>query len=94
MSFIDYLPCMDTLPYSLLKFGTSIIIALIISILVIHVGRENFNGSKGLQLLSGTHFTTYWFANYIFDLAICFFNAGTLVAMIKLVITIKNDSTI
>ena len=93
-SFIDVLPCMDTLPYSLLNLGNSIIVGLIISLLVVHVGREKGNGSKGLQLLSGTHFITYWIANYLFDLAVCIFNAAALVAMIKLVNAVKNDSTI
>ena len=52
-SFVDYLPCVDTLPYSILNFINSIIISLVISIIVAHVGRERASGSKGLQLLSG-----------------------------------------
>ena len=93
-SFIDYLPCIDSLPYSILNFSTSIIIGLIISILVIHVGRERVNGSKGLQMLSGTNFITYWFSNYIFDLIICFINICSLVSMLKLVNAIANNSSI
>jgi hypothetical protein len=51
--FLSFLPCLDTLPLSIFNFINSIIVALIISIIVIHVGRERVNGSKGLQLLSG-----------------------------------------
>jgi hypothetical protein len=51
--FLSFLPCLDTLPLSILNFINSIIVALIISIIVVHVGRERVNGSKGLQLMSG-----------------------------------------
>ncbi len=67
--------------------------AFIISILVIHVSNERISGSKCLQLLSGTHFTTYWLSNYIFDLAICFLNIFSMLFVIKLVDFVKNDQT-
>jgi hypothetical protein len=93
-SFVDYLPCVDTLPYSIINFINSIIISLVISIIVVHVGRERASGSKGLQLLSGTNFVTYWLSNHIFDFIICLFNAATMVAMIKAVNFSKNDSSV
>jgi hypothetical protein len=93
-NFVDYLACLDTLPLSILNFINAIVIGFVISFIVVHVGRERINGSKSLQLLSGTHFVTYWTANHIFDFIICFFNIGTMIAMLKLVNSIKNDSTI
>ena len=93
-SFLDYLPCVDTLPYSILNFINSIIVGLAISVFVVHVGRERASGSKKLQLLSGTHFITYWISNHVFDMIICFFNVATMIAMIKLVNSIKNDTSI
>ena len=93
-TFVDYLACLDTLPLSILNFVNAIIIGFIISIIVVHIGRERVNGSKGLQLLSGTHFVTYWAANHIFDFIVCLFNVGTMVAMLKLVNSIRNDSSI
>ena len=93
-SFLSFLPCLDTLPLSILNFINSIIVALIISIIVVHVGRERVNGSKGLQLLSGTHYFTYWMANHIFDLTICLFNILTMVFTLKIINSIRNDSSV
>ena len=92
--FVDYLACLDTLPLSILNFINAILIGFIISFIVVHVGRERVNGSKGLQLLSGTHFVTYWASNHIFDFIVCLFNIGTMVAMLKLVNSIRNDTAI
>ena len=92
-TFVDYLACIDTLPLSILNFVNAIIIGFIISIFVILVGREKANGSKGLQLLSGTHYIAYWISNHIFDFLICLFNISSMVCMILLVSSVKNDST-
>lgn len=61
--------------------------------MVIHVTRERVNGSKKLQLLNGTHFTTYWLSNYLFDLTTCFINISSMVFIIKMVDLAKNDPT-
>lgn len=58
-----------------------------------HMGRERLNGSKQLQLLSGTHFGTYWLSNYIFDLITCLINVSSMVFIIKMVDLSKNDPT-
>ena len=71
----------------------SLIVAFMISGIVIHVTRERTSGSKLLQLLSGTHYATYWFSNYIFDLSVFVFNFTTMTIVIKLVDIIKNDPT-
>ena len=92
--FIALLPCIDTLPLSILNFVNAVIIGIIISTIVVHVGKERINGSKGLQLLSGTHFATYWIANHLFDLAVCFFNIITMVCMLVIINSIRNDSTV
>lgn len=59
-SYLEVLACIDVLPLSLLDFLNAIIVALMISLMVIHVGRERTSGSKQLQFLSGTHYVTYW----------------------------------
>lgn len=60
---------------------------------VIHVSKERLNGSKSLQLLTGTHFKIYWLSNYIFDMTLCIFNATSVVLAIKLMAIIKDDKT-
>jgi hypothetical protein len=92
-NFIEYLACIDILPISLLNMLNSIIVASMISAMVIHVTRERTNGSKLLQYLAGTHYLTYWISNYLFDLAICFFNFSTMVIALKIVDLAKNDPT-
>ena len=89
--FLELLACFDTVPLTLINFINAVIVAFVISILVMHVSRERLNGSKQLQLLSGTNYITYWISNYIFDLFICLFIASTMVLMLKLVDLIKND---
>ena len=46
-----------------------------------------------MQLLSGTHYSVYWFSNYLFDFCICFLQLVSMVIALKVVDTIKNDST-
>ena len=83
--------CVDVLPVSLVNMVNTILVAFMMSIIVIHVSRERISGSKGLQLLTGTHFITYWASNYLFDLAICVFNVTMIVFAMKIVNWIKND---
>lgn len=71
----------------------SIIIALIISILVINVARERVNGSKCLQLITGTKSYVYWLSNYLFDMFVCLFIIATMIVALKLVDLAKNDPT-
>ena len=59
----------------------------------IHVSAERINGSKSLQLLTGTHFLTYWLSNYVFDICVCLFNVCTILLSIKLVDAARNDPT-
>ena len=92
-NFLEILACIDSLPVSLLNFINSIIVALMISFMVMHVARERTNGSKQLQMLSGIHYTTYWIANYLFDLIIYVFNISTIVFILKMVDLAKNDTT-
>ena len=90
------LGCIDSIPFSLIDFINSIIISFIICFTTIHLIRERRNGSKSLQLLSGTHFIVYWIANYLFDLVIFLFNIVTIVVSLKIValsITDKANDT-
>lgn len=64
------------------------------SFILMHVAKERMNGSKNLQLLSGTHKITYWTSNYIFDYAICLYNICLLIIVIALVGAMRStDST-
>nr|UOU03315.1 ATP-binding cassette subfamily A3-like 2 [Brachionus rubens] len=92
-NFLELLACIDSLPVSLLNFINSIIIALMIGIMVLHVGREKVNGSKQLQMLSGINPITYWLSHYIFDLIIHLINISLIVIALKIVDSIKNDKT-
>lgn len=90
---LEVLPCLDTMPFSLLNFINSIIVALMIGFMVMHVGRERNNGSKQLQMLSGIHYATYWLSNYCFDLIVYFFNVSSIVLALKIINAIKKDTT-
>jgi hypothetical protein len=89
--FIKYLGCFDILPVSIFNMLNSLIIAIIIALNVLQVGRERLSGSRTLQLLSGTRKVTYWASNYIFDLLIIAFNYTTMIFVLKIVDTIRND---
>ncbi len=91
--FFQYLACVDVLPVSILNMLNSLLIAFIMGIMAIHVAKERLNGSKSLQLLTGTHFLTYWTSNYIFDMIICTFNVTSLLLVIKVMTVLKNDET-
>lgn len=91
--FLQNLACIDVLPVSILNLINAEIIALIISLISIHITKERQNGFKTLQFISSTHYGTYWLSNYIFDLAICLFNIITMIVVLKLVDLIKNDPT-
>nr|QUF59431.1 ATP-binding cassette transporter Abca3-like3 [Brachionus angularis] len=92
--FFEYLGCFDILPVSILNMVNSLIITFMISISVIHISRERINGSKSLQLLSGSNLTIYWISNYIFDLIIFLFNFITMIVGLKIVDLIRQDRTI
>lgn len=92
-TFLDVLPCLDIMPLSLLNFLNSILIGFIIGILTMHISREKINGSKQLQILSGTNYSSYWLANYLFDWPIAFFNLCSIVIVIVIMSAIRNDST-
>lgn len=53
---LQVLSCIEAMPFSYIDFVDSIIVAFMISITVFHLARERRNGSKFLQLLSGTHY--------------------------------------
>lgn len=56
--------------------------------------RERTSGSKSLQLLSGTHYITYWASNLIFDMVVYIFTICTMILALKLVaIARSSDST-
>nr|APD26552.1 ATP-binding cassette transporter subfamily A member 3-like X2 protein [Brachionus koreanus] len=92
-NFLEVLACIDSLPVSLLNFFNSIIIAFMIGIMVIHIGRERANGSKQLQMLSGLTWPTYWVSNFLFDMLIHLINISLIVIGLKIVDAIKNDES-
>lgn len=69
------------------------IVALIISLITIHVTKERENGFKNLQYISSTHFLTYWLSNFVFDFIICSFNIISIMSVLKLVDVVRNDPT-
>lgn len=91
--FFEIIACIDSFPLSLFNFFNSILVAFIISMIVLNVGRERLNGSKNLQFLSGTHFSIYWLSNYFFDYFIVLFNLTSMVVILKIVDSAKNDPT-
>nr|APD26547.1 ATP-binding cassette transporter subfamily A member 3-like X1 protein [Brachionus koreanus] len=90
-NFLKYLGCFDVLPLSLFNFATSIVIAFVISINVMHVSKEKINGSKKLQLLSNTTKTVYWASNFIFDFIVCLFNICLVIGITSLANYIRNN---
>lgn len=89
--FIKYLGCFDILPLSIFNFAVSLLLSLVISINVMHVSKENINESKKLQILSNTNQLVYWASNYIFDLGIFFINITSILIVILVVNSFKND---
>lgn len=92
-NYLEVLACLDSFPVSLLNFFNSIIVAFMIGIMVIHVGRERINGSKQLQMLSGLTWLTYWISNFLFDILIHLINISLIVIALKIVDAIKNDES-
>nr|QUF59429.1 ATP-binding cassette transporter Abca3-like1 [Brachionus angularis] len=93
-NFLKYLGCFDILPLSLFNFATSIVIAFMISINIMHVSKEKINGSKKLQLLSNTNSLIYWSSNFIFDFIICLINICLILGITCLVSAIRNNPEI
>ena len=90
--FLKHLGCFDILPLSLFNFCTSLIIALISGLLTMHVTREKSNGSKDLQLISGTKHSTFWLANFLFDLVFCLIHVLLFVLTILLAKHVRTDT--
>jgi hypothetical protein len=91
--FINVLPCFNSLPYTLLSFFDSVIVAFMIAIVTMNMSRERLNGSKQLQLLSGTDYYTYWLSNYLIDWPVFVFNIVSLLVVLLIVNSAKNDVT-
>ncbi len=83
--FLKYLGCFDILPLSIFNFSTSLIVAFIMSSTVMHISKEKMNGSRNLQLLSGSHRITYWISNYVFDYLICLINIAFIIGIIVII---------
>ena len=64
-----------------------------IAIMTMNISKERINGSKQLQLLSGTHYGTYWLSNYLHDMPIYIFNVVSLSIVLVIVNAVKNDSS-
>nr|UOU03317.1 ATP-binding cassette subfamily A3-like 4 [Brachionus rubens] len=82
---LEVFSCLEIIPFSFLDYIIAIVIAFVISVTSIHLTREKRNGSKSLQLLSGTHYAIYWLSNYIFDFVVYFIQITTLLIALKLV---------
>lgn len=89
---LEVLSCIEIMPFSFLDYINAIIIAFIISISTIHLTKEKRNGSKSLQLLSGTHYAVYWLSNFIFDFIVFFIQISTMILALKIVSSKINDS--
>ncbi|CAF0704109.1 unnamed protein product [Brachionus calyciflorus] len=89
---LEVFSCLEIIPFSFLDFINAIIIAFVISVSTIHLTREKRNGSKSLQLLSGTHYIVYWISNYIFDFMIYLIQIIFLIGALKLVALGMNDT--
>lgn len=86
-------PCIEAIPFSNLDFVNGILVAFLISLTTICMTRERETGSKKLHFLSGTHFTVYWFANYLFDFAFHLFSSLSIVLTLKIISMIsKSDN--
>lgn len=92
-TLLEILACLDILPLSLLNFIISLIAAFLVGIVGIHAIRERSNGSKQLQYLTGTHYSTYWISNYLFDWPILLYNILCICVVIVAVNAIKSDSS-
>lgn len=82
---IDSLQCIEGVPFSNYDFINGLLIAFLVSFSVMNLIRERKNGSKFLQLLSGTHPIVYWTANYIFDFTLYLINSLTILVVLSLV---------
>jgi hypothetical protein len=90
-NFLDLLSCVDIIPFTLVNFFTSMIVAFMIAIMTMHVSKERINGSKQLQYLSGTHYMTYWFSNFLYDWPIFFFNISCIMLCMMIMGYALND---
>lgn len=93
IDFLKDLACLDILPSSIINLLNSLLVALITSLLVITITRERTNGSKSQQLLTGTHFFTYWTSNYLFDVLVVLVEFTAMIATIKAIDSSRSDTT-
>jgi hypothetical protein len=91
-NFLDLLSCIDIIPFTLIDFFTSMIVAFIIAIMTMHISKERINGSKQLQYLSGTHYMTYWISNFLYDWPIFFLNISCIMIVLVIMGYGLNDS--
>ena len=89
---LQVLNCIEAIPFSFIDFFDGLLIAFLISVCTIHVTSEKRNGSKFLQLLSGTHYLIYWTSNFLFDLLIFFIQFTSMVFILKIVSLTLSDS--
>ncbi|RNA09250.1 ATP-binding cassette sub-family A member 3-like [Brachionus plicatilis] len=82
---LDVFSCLEIIPFSFIDYIFGIIVAFIISVSTIHLTREKRNGSKSLQLLSGTHYITYWLSNFLFDFFVFSFQIVSMLTALKIV---------
>lgn len=82
---LDIFSCLEIIPFSFIDYIFGIIVAFIISVSTIHLTREKNNGSKSLQLLSGTHYITYWLSNFLFDFFVYIFQITIMLTALKIV---------
>ena len=82
--------CVEGIPFSNLDFVNGILIAFLISLTTICMTRERKTGSKKLHILSGTHFTVYWFSNYLFDFSFHFISSLIIVITLKITSMVSN----
>lgn len=89
---LDIFSCLEIMPFSFIDYIFGIIVAFIISVSTIHLTRERNNGSKSLQLLSGTHYIIYWLSNFLFDFFIYMFQIATMLTALKIVANNLTDT--
>jgi hypothetical protein len=81
--FFEIIYCFDTIPLSLFNFLNSIVGSLFISMLIVPLIHERISHSKDLQLLTNLTKRSYWFANTIFDLSLCFILCSLITIIVK-----------
>jgi hypothetical protein len=82
-NFYNLLSCYDIMPISVFSLITSLNVAFVISMMILHVSTDRIESSKALQYISsGIHYLQYWLANYLFDLMVCFVVVTSIVLVV------------